>query len=676
MCPAPVRPPSSRAWVRYEVWLAARILRARKRRSVSIVTAISVTGIVIGVMALTVVSGITDGFSTALRQRILGLYPHLLVIARAGDFQQWREAMERVRQAPHVVGVSPATYNEMLAALGPRRAGVAVKGIDPETVRSVSRIEEALVAGRLDALDERPRLQVTPGALVVADATEGTRHVVALLPRRQIVVARYFPARPLPGEATVVLAHLAPAGGRLALRVAGAEAARTSAVAAGHTTEALALAAGDHALQIVDEDGLVVATVPWRAQAGQVALVAVLDGAQGAPRAQLVAGLDEPWRRLPPGEAVLWLLDGRTEGPALPVRDAGGRVLASAALAPGGQLGPVRVSGRAARVLLGERLRRRLDADLGDLVTFVSPLRGVDNAMIGPAGMAPTSARYEVAGWFRSGYFEYDNRLALVHLHAAQRFLHRGDVVQWLDVRFDDDLQVARRTAGVRRTLEPYALSDLASALGRLRQRIARIAAGDVASPRLHRPPRDTFESLDNIVSTWRVLSRGRLDLGAPRRYKYIDWEQMNHNLLSALKLQKVVLTVFFLIIIVVAAFNVVGSQVMTIHDKRADIAILKAMGASSRSVLRIFLLHGLLVSAAGTAVGLVLGLGAGWVLDRIGYPLDPKVYLIDRLPVQMDVSEAFLVALAALVVTCATTTYSARRAAQLLPVQGIRQID
>ena len=94
----------------------------------------------------------------------------------------------------------------------------------------------------------------------------------------------------------------------------------------------------------------------------------------------------------------------------------------------------------------------------------------------------------------------------------------------------------------------------------------------------------------------------------------------MNANLFGALKLQKVVLTVFFLIIIAVAAFNVVGSQIMLIHDKRTSIAILKAMGASESGIMRIFLIQGEVVSALGTMVGLALGLGICSLIILVGY--------------------------------------------------------
>jgi lipoprotein-releasing system permease protein len=331
--------------------------------------------------------------------------------------------------------------------------------------------------------------------------------------------------------------------------------------------------------------------------------------------------------------------------------------------------------GRLPGIVLGVKLAERLRAKPGSVVTLVSPLRGIDNKMLGPFGMAPTSARYAVSGIFDSGFHEYDVRLSLVDFRAAQRFLNRGDVAQWLDVRFDDVLKVKRYGRDVKAALDPYSLPDFLDATADLERRLDRIAEGDVRGYPMT-PPDDVVSYLRNVTGAMHLMASQGLDFGVSDSYKLIDWEEMNHNLFSALKLQKVVLSIFFLIIIVVAAFNVVGSQIMIVHEKSSNIAILKSMGATGGQVRKIFLLQGLIVSGVGTLVGLVLGLGVCLVIDGVGYPLDPEVYLIGQLPVVIDVLESALVALGGLVFTFAAIQYSAGRASKKTPVEGLRTID
>jgi lipoprotein-releasing system permease protein len=172
------------------------------------------------------------------------------------------------------------------------------------------------------------------------------------------------------------------------------------------------------------------------------------------------------------------------------------------------------------------------------------------------------------------------------------------------------------------------------------------------------------------------LLKYQETDFGYQPRYRLIDWEEMNANLFSALKLQKIVLTIFFLIIIIVGSFVVVGSQIMIIHEKGPDIAILKAMGATARTIRAVFTLQGLFVAGLGTLFGLVAGFVACWILVAVDYRLDASVYLIDRLPVEIDVANAILVAVATALCTLAATQYSAARAAAKTPVEGLRAVD
>ena len=166
------------------------------------------------------------------------------------------------------------------------------------------------------------------------------------------------------------------------------------------------------------------------------------------------------------------------------------------------------------------------------------------------------------------------------------------------------------------------------------------------------------------------------VDLGYRPRFRLIDWQEMNSNLFSALKLQKMVLTIFFLISIVVGSFVVVGSQVMIIHERTAEIAILRAMGATGGVIRMIFTLQGLFVTTLGTAAGLAAGVGIARLVEVVDYRLDASVYLIDRLPVSLGLLDLVGIAVATAMCTLAATQYSAGRAAAKTPVDGLRAID
>jgi ABC-type lipoprotein release transport system permease subunit len=664
------------AGLRTELFIAWRILRPHRRRSAFVITAISVVGIIIGVWALIVVSGVSGGFQDAFRQRILGLYPHLLVLERAGDFQDWREIAEKVRGTEGVTGASASTFNEMMAAVGDRRSGIAVRGVDTEHAASVSQLDQALLEGRLADLDERPIATLEGDRLKLSGAVEDTRWLVAV-GAGGVTVARDLEARPDFGSSRIRLVHLDGSGGPLRLELADVDEV-SSAVRPGDSTRAVEVEPGTYEARVLSEAGELLATRPVELAAdGGLALV-VLPGDAGGPGLRLMALSDPPVRPAgsadAPNDARFRVIHASAEvGPVRVATGEGGTDLAT--VAPGEVSADVSVPGRLPRILLGVDLRKRLGADKGSVVTLVSPLRGIDNRELGPFGMAPSSARFEVAGWYRSGFHEYDVRLAMVDLFAAQRFIRRGDVVQWIDVRMDDDFRVAERTEQVRRRIEPYGFIDFMAATQALDARLDRLASGDVRGFPMEAPT-DAVDLLVNTATAVQLLGRQGVDFGYRERYKLIDWEEMNHNLLSALKLQKVVITVIFLIIIAVAAFNVVGSQVMLIHDKRAEISILESMGVTRAGISRIFLLQGLLVSGIGTSVGLVLGLGLSGLIEAVGFGLDPEVYLISELPVRIDVAESVAVALLALLFTCLVTLYSAVRASQVTPVQGLREID
>jgi lipoprotein-releasing system permease protein len=188
---------------------------------------------------------------------------------------------------------------------------------------------------------------------------------------------------------------------------------------------------------------------------------------------------------------------------------------------------------------------------------------------------------------------------------------------------------------------------------------------------------------LENRASTFKIkLPRGddsraasdRLSesFGYPFRAK--DWTQLNKNLFYAIKLEKVVIAIILLTIVIVAAFNVVSTLMMMIHDKSKEIAILKAMGLKPSQAFRIFAWIGLGIGCVGTAAGMGLGLLLNVIIDRTRmFKLPADVYYIDHLPVTMNWAEIAMIALLAVGIMLLATFYPAFRVSTQSPMEGIR---
>jgi lipoprotein-releasing system permease protein len=161
--------------------------------------------------------------------------------------------------------------------------------------------------------------------------------------------------------------------------------------------------------------------------------------------------------------------------------------------------------------------------------------------------------------------------------------------------------------------------------------------------------------------------------LGFP--YRTMDWRAQNQALFQALQLEKLGMTFILLLIILVAAFNIVGTLTMVVADKTKEIGILRAMGMSSASIRRVFLIQGTLIGVVGTTLGLVIGLGTSVALDRYRLiPLDPQVYFIDHLPVDRQPLDIGVTIAASLLIAALATIYPAIQASRLLPVEALRE--
>jgi lipoprotein-releasing system permease protein len=154
-----------------------------------------------------------------------------------------------------------------------------------------------------------------------------------------------------------------------------------------------------------------------------------------------------------------------------------------------------------------------------------------------------------------------------------------------------------------------------------------------------------------------------------------MDWETLNHNLFMALEMQKLIIALFLMIIIVVAAFNILASLTMIVMSKVREMAILGAMGARRGAVIRLFMSAGSLVGFVGVGLGILYGIAVCALARVYGYPLDPKVYLIATLPVQITAGELLFVGASTQLICVLATIYPALRAARMKVVDGLRAL-
>jgi len=258
-------------------------------------------------------------------------------------------------------------------------------------------------------------------------------------------------------------------------------------------------------------------------------------------------------------------------------------------------------------IVIGSDLAEAIGAEVGETVLVTSP-----QGELTPLGLVPKYQRYQVAGIFKSGFYQYDSSYAFMRLADAQRLFSEPDLISVISFKVDD------------------------------------MYKADVA---------------------------GReIEEAAGRGFETTNWMEQNRELFRALRLEQIVTFIVLALIVCVAALNILIALTMMVMEKTRDIAVMMSFGVRVDQVRNIFLLQGLLISVIGTVLGLFVGYGLSWTGGHYQFiHLDPAVYSIDYLPFAPRVVDALIVGAVSLGVSLVATLYPSSSAAKVLPAEALR---
>ena len=264
-------------------------------------------------------------------------------------------------------------------------------------------------------------------------------------------------------------------------------------------------------------------------------------------------------------------------------------------------------------IVLGKVLAQNLGVSVGDRVTVISP-----EGRITPFGVMPKTERFTVCGIIDSGMYNYDSTFSFISVKNAQNFIGLSSkTVTGLEVK----------------------LNRLGSANALAKKIADKLNAGTAASS-----------------------------------YYALSWEELNKNLFSAIKLEKLTMFVILFLIVLVAAFNIISTLIMVVMEKRKDIAVLKSIGASSKDIMIIFIAQGLIIGSIGTALGLISGFLIGYLEETYHIiSLPSSVYYITALPVRMTAGEFVIIGFCSIFLSFIATLYPSYKAGKIDPAEGVR---
>ena len=576
------------------------------RRYFTFFTTVSISGVMIGTMALVIVLSVMSGFETDLRQKILGFNAHLLVTKTQGEFSEYKKIGKLVDQDPDVVAETPYVTSEVVIAANNNYANVIIKGINPKTVSHVTDLAKNVRIRKV-----QNGIELTPKQI----KQHQKRAMRSLWPMYDDAGVRDEP----PPDGGVGAGPLEEPGYEDAGVGADATDPPPPDFDVGNMGGPIDLAGdksgGDTGSDQADEppDDMDVGDMrgPIDLSGGLSAEeVARQNAAEAAAEAGDDGVADDGVADANEDDD---LLDFDRDGASDEGWDGDGGVpdlgVLGAKIDIDDELPPPRIPARVAilpGILVGQELVKQIHLYPGQEVRIVSPLGEMT-----PQGRTFYTRFYRVAGRFYTGMYEYDLKFVYVDMASLQAFLNLGDQAKGLEIRVRDPER-----------------------------------AGEV---------------------------RERLQKKLGDGYRVQDWQELNRSLFSALKLEKIAMFLVLGIIIVVASFSIIGTLIMVVIEKAREIALLKTLGSSDRGVMQVFVSQGFFIGMVGTLSGVALGLTSSLLLAGFGFPLDPDVYYMDRLPVRVEWGSVAMVAAAGILISAAATIYPALIAARLRPAEGMR---
>lgn len=264
-------------------------------------------------------------------------------------------------------------------------------------------------------------------------------------------------------------------------------------------------------------------------------------------------------------------------------------------------------------LLMGAELTEELAVPLGGRIQLITPI-----GRMTPSGQIPSFLAVRVVGIFYSGMYAYDRQNVYAPLDRVQALLRLGDTAHGIEVKLVDSDSLDAATTAIRARLDALGRDDL------------------------------------------RVES----------------WRSLNRNLFSAMFLEKIAMFIGLLFVVLVAAFGILATNLMSVLDKAQEIAILKAMGASDRRIARVFMIEGMVVGVVGSLLGIAAGILFCSLLTGQGLPLPSENFYTQRLPVVVSPLEVVIVGVAALAIVWLSSVHPARTAARLRPLDGLRSSE
>lgn len=592
--------------MRYEITIALRYLISKQSaREPTIIGLLTIAGLALSTGMMIIVLAVFAGFEGDLRDKILGTHAHILITGPDEEVVSNPDPIvEKIREAPNVVGVSPFVESEVMIASQTNYSGMVVRGLDNAQPLPASDFSSYLIEGELDWLsDSRQAFSLRQRAAwdsenPTFDEIEDLQRQISNTQRdierirSQAKLGLDVDGNPLPDfeDDSVARNNLDRNIDPETLPNARRNADRDN--------------------QARDDDDALMPALPTPAHVGA-------DAEDAADNDARMPSLPAPFSERSDADSAA---DDAALMPALPPPRQGAKPSLPSTDAPPAQArsdeDAVAESDEDAEpdlpgIVIGTELQSILNVLIGDTVNLITP-----DGDLGPNGLIPRSRPFRVVGVFYTGFYLYDSGMGIVDIDDARGLLNiPRDEVTGIEVR----------------------------------------------TPDLH----SAYRVADALSASFDAADMDELEVR--------DWRELNQSLFVALKVERMAMAAVLIFFIAISGLLVLLVVWMFVIEKRKEIAILKAIGATRGNIMRIFLSQGVAMGIVGAGLGLLLALGFVVIAVYVGIPLNPDDYYIDRLPIEVSAWEFVLVTLSALVVTVFATLLPALQAARLDPVMGLR---